>query len=102
MPSVTTIRANFVGSSVVSAMTQTPPSGPLGPETTPPMSLPPIVIPGGADGACAFDRVCTPAMRRRTIPTVTIAADHTRVTMSRLLVRCPALAFPVRFPWRRE
>src|SRR3970282_1991595 len=32
------MRANFVGKSVVSAMTHTPASGPLGPFTTPPMS----------------------------------------------------------------
>src|SRR3954463_15025668 len=36
--SVTTILTNFVGSSVVSAITQTPASGPLGPVTTPPRS----------------------------------------------------------------
>src|SRR5882672_3084351 len=36
--SVTTSLANFVGRSVVSAITQTPASGPLGPVTTPPMS----------------------------------------------------------------
>src|SRR5215813_13449821 len=36
--SVTTILAYLVGSSVVSAMTQIPASGPLGPVTTPPMS----------------------------------------------------------------
>ena len=32
------MRANRVGRSVVSAITQTPASGPLGPVTTPPMS----------------------------------------------------------------
>src|SRR5262245_4030010 len=36
------MRANFVGRSVVSAMTHTPASGPLGPLTTPPMALPSI------------------------------------------------------------
>src|SRR5262245_39903946 len=36
--SVTTTLANFVGSSVVSAITHTPASGPDGPRTTPPMS----------------------------------------------------------------
>jgi hypothetical protein len=35
---VTTIRANFVGSAAVSAITQTPASGPFGPVTTPEMS----------------------------------------------------------------
>src|SRR5262245_29814128 len=36
------MRANLVGRSVVSAMTQTPASGPAGPVTTPPMSSPSI------------------------------------------------------------
>src|SRR5262245_39789619 len=36
------MRANLVGSSVVSAMTQTPPSGPAAEMTTPPRSLLPI------------------------------------------------------------
>jgi hypothetical protein len=35
---VTTILRSGVGSSVVSAITQTPASGPFGPVTTPPMS----------------------------------------------------------------
>jgi hypothetical protein len=35
---VATILTNFVGRSLVSAITQTPASGPLGPVTTPPMS----------------------------------------------------------------
>ena len=35
---MTTLRANRVGSSVVSAITQTPASGPLALVTTPPMS----------------------------------------------------------------
>src|SRR6185503_16807464 len=39
--SVTTTLANLVGSSVVSAITHTPASGPLGPVTTPPRSPPP-------------------------------------------------------------
>src|SRR5687767_14742665 len=39
--SVTTILANGVGSSFVSAITQTPASGPCGLATTPPMSLEP-------------------------------------------------------------
>ena len=38
--SVTTVRENFVGRPVVSAITQTPASGPFGPVTTPPMSSP--------------------------------------------------------------
>ena len=42
--SVTTILANLVGRSVVSAMTQTPASGPCALATTPPMSAAPIDI----------------------------------------------------------
>src|SRR5262249_11521318 len=38
--SLTTILANLVGKSSVSAITQTPASGPFGPRTTPPMSSP--------------------------------------------------------------
>src|SRR5438874_9823548 len=41
------MRTNLVGRSVVSAMTQTPASGPCGPVTTPPMSL------GSTRTACA-------------------------------------------------
>src|SRR5882672_10913267 len=45
--SVATSLANFVGRSVVSAITQTPASGPLGPVTTPPMSFAPTLpVPG--------------------------------------------------------
>src|SRR5919206_79704 len=44
--SVTTIFANFVGRSVVSAMTHTPASGPFGLVTTPPRSVEPIVTSG--------------------------------------------------------
>src|SRR6185503_5301378 len=43
--SVTTILANLVGSSVVSAITQTPASGPLGPVTVPPISSPSMATP---------------------------------------------------------
>src|SRR5262249_57819666 len=43
--SVTTILAYLVGRSDVSAITQTPASGPLGPATTPPISLAPTVGP---------------------------------------------------------
>jgi hypothetical protein len=39
---VTTILANFVGRSVVSAITQTPASGPLALVTVPPRSLAPM------------------------------------------------------------
>src|SRR5262245_57679443 len=41
--SVTTILEYFVGRSVVSAMTHTPASGPLGPVTVPAISLPPAL-----------------------------------------------------------
>src|SRR5215831_17125933 len=53
--SVTTIFANLVGRSVVSAITQTPASGPFGPLTTPPRSLSPTVTPAGAV-CCAASR----------------------------------------------
>ena len=43
---MTTILAYLVGRSVVSAMTQTPASGPLAPVTLPPMSLSPTCIEG--------------------------------------------------------
>src|SRR5262249_45966626 len=43
--------ANFVGRSVVSAITHTPASGPLGPRTTPPRSLSPTVT---AAPCCAW------------------------------------------------
>src|ERR1019366_3990537 len=46
--SVTTILANLVGRSVVSAITQTPASGPLALVTTPPRSLLPMRIAGAA------------------------------------------------------
>ena len=41
------MRANLVGRSVVSAITQTPASGPLGPLTTPPISVSPTVTAAG-------------------------------------------------------
>src|SRR6516162_375888 len=42
------MRAKRVGRSLVSAITQTPASGPFGPVTTPPISVAPILTPGGA------------------------------------------------------
>ena len=63
--SVTTILANFVGRSVVSAMTQTPASGPLALETTPPRSFSPIA------GACARAEMIVEA-----INAATAAADR--------------------------
>src|SRR5215472_11113073 len=62
--SVTTIFANLVGRSVVSAITQTPASGPFGPLTTPPRSLSPTVTPAGAvccAASCAGERVSNSA-----------------------------------------
>src|SRR6516165_10057227 len=62
--SVTTILANLVGRSVVSAITQTPASGPFGPLTTPPISLSPMVTPAGAvcgAASCADERVSNKA-----------------------------------------
>src|SRR5262245_65869674 len=44
-----------MGSSLVSATTQTPASGPFGPLTTPPRSLSPTVTPAGAV-CCAASR----------------------------------------------
>src|SRR5687767_3209662 len=49
--SVTTILANFVGRSEVSAITHTPASGPLAPVTTPAMSSGSIAVPPGAGRA---------------------------------------------------
>jgi hypothetical protein len=43
------MRTNFVGRSAVSAMTQTPASGPFGPVTTPPMSSASMGTLGGGD-----------------------------------------------------
>jgi hypothetical protein len=45
---VTTILANFVGKSVVSAITQTPASGPFDPLTVPPISLAETLTTGAA------------------------------------------------------
>ena len=51
--SVTTMRTNFVGRSEVSAMTQTPASGPAGPVTAPPMSSAPTCTKNCLDGSAA-------------------------------------------------
>src|SRR5215831_1300839 len=51
------MRLNWVGSSVVSAMTHTPASRPWGLETTPPMSFPPIVI--AATSFCGWPQAGT-------------------------------------------
>src|SRR5438046_2151220 len=55
------MRLNCVGSSVLSAMTHTPPSRPLGLETTPPMSFSPIVIASASFCGCARAGTDTPA-----------------------------------------
>src|SRR6516164_266071 len=52
------MRANFVGRSVVSAMTQTPASGPFELVTTPPMSVLPTLT------FCAWDPVTYVNVRR--------------------------------------
>src|ERR1051325_9798085 len=55
-PSVTTILVYFVGRSFVSAITQTPASGPFGPATMPTMSSPSVT----GDGAMPACRVWQP------------------------------------------
>src|SRR5436853_6448938 len=52
------MRANRVGRSVVSAITQTPVSGPLAPFTTPPMSVAPMF--------CAFTEAASSMPKART------------------------------------
>ncbi len=54
------MRLNCVGSSVVSAMIQTPASRPCGLETTPPMSFPPIAIAAASFCDCARAGTDTP------------------------------------------
>ena len=51
--SVTTILANSVGRSLVSAITQTPASGPLAPVTTPPIALAPTWMAASVAATCA-------------------------------------------------
>src|SRR3954469_7784470 len=48
------MRANLVGRSVVSAMTQTPASGPLAPLTTPPISFSPTLTDAARCCCCAL------------------------------------------------
>src|ERR1051325_6800040 len=52
--SVTTIFVYFVGSSFVSAITQTPASGPFGPATMPTMSSPSVVGAGRIPELCVW------------------------------------------------
>src|SRR2546430_16556464 len=54
LSSVTTTFAYWVGVPVVSAITQTPASGPFGPDTTPPRSARPTLT-GGLRLIAAFD-----------------------------------------------
>src|SRR5690348_13901327 len=55
------MRRNCVGSSVVSAMTQTPASRPCGLETIPPMSFSPILTAAASLCCCARAETDTPA-----------------------------------------
>src|SRR3954462_6697206 len=71
--SVTTILANFVGSSLVSAITQTPASGPPGPRTTPPISSPSIATAAGCARTGVASKESGPAMTAK----VTAKYDRT-------------------------
>src|SRR5262249_37028372 len=87
--SVTTILAYLVGSSVVSAITQAPASGPFAPLTTPPMSSLSI-----STAAC-----CAPAGagRATAIVAMPIAAAGENRTCRRLILsslQCPGLSCP--------
>src|SRR5262249_44168968 len=86
--SVTTILANFVGRSDVSAMTHTPASGPFAPATTPPMSLAPTC--GGSAAGCASSRTCqavsTPTMAIATASLTCL--DSVVVFIAAILRRC--------------
>src|SRR6266704_2907558 len=83
--SVTTILANFVGRSVVSAITHTPASGPLGPLTTPPRSPAPTRI-AGSVVCCASSRVRPTTISAATATRVTAATSSTRVVLMCLLL----------------
>jgi hypothetical protein len=67
---VTTIFATRVGRSVVSAITQTPASGPPGPVTTPAMSARPGVTPAAA----RCPRMVADAVNRRATPASIVTA----------------------------
>src|SRR6185295_15801075 len=76
------MRVNFVGRSVVSAITQTPASGPLLLDTTPPNSFAPTV--GAVSALCwALDGVC-------------IAANAT--TLARAMLKYRAFLVSIRPP----
>src|SRR5688500_13515390 len=90
-PSVTTILANFVGRSEVSAITHTPASGPVAPLTTPAMSSPSIVVPPGARRALqAAQSSAEPATAKSAlvvfilaVPLMIFAASHDQSRRSR-------------------
>src|SRR5690242_188014 len=79
------MRLNCVGSSVVSAMIQTPASRPCGPETTPPMSFSPIAIAAASSCGCARAGNDTPANN---------AAAATSTGSLFLIVMSPSLPAP--------
>src|SRR5687768_4818178 len=67
------MRTNFVGRSVVSAITQTPASGPLGPVTTPPMSSASM-----RTAAAVFWALMLPAEAARNAPKATATMPRYR------------------------
>src|SRR5687768_4701471 len=77
------MRTNFVGRSVVSAITQTPASGPLGPVTTPPMSSASM-----RTAAAVFWALMLPAEAARNAPKAT-------ATMPRYRTRFVRSVFPM-------
>src|SRR5262249_2775250 len=78
--------AIFVGSSVVSAITQTPASGPFGLVTTPPRSLSPIAGAGSAF-CCALSCVGMAARSAATPAVIIVRNDRFFVLMSPILPR---------------
>src|SRR5262249_54053146 len=81
--SVTTIFANFVVRSLVSAITQTPASGPLAPVTTPPISSASIRT---ASAVCWPAVITGAAIQMRAAPTATtLEYSHRVILMARLL-----------------
>src|SRR5208283_445613 len=79
------MRLNCVGSSVVSAMTQTPASRPCGLETTPPTSFSPIAIAAVSVCGCA---------RAGTDPPANNAAAATNAGSLLLIFMSPSLPAP--------
>src|SRR5439155_25895189 len=82
--SVTTILANFVGRSVVSAITHTPASGPPALRTTPPRSVAPTRIAGSVLG-CAPSPPCQPATSPA-VATIITTAHNALVVLIDLMV----------------